>query len=187
MTEPSYFASAADFREWLTAHHDRASELLVGFRKLGSGLPSMSWPESVDEALCFGWIDGVRRRIDEQSYSVRFTPRRAGSIWSAVNLAKVESLIAAGRMQPAGLKVWQAREPARERVYSFEQAETAELDPAERAQFEAAASAWRYFESAPPGYRRTVLHWIVTARKPETRARRLAELIGACAEQRRLR
>jgi uncharacterized protein YdeI (YjbR/CyaY-like superfamily) len=187
MLEPSYFASAADFRDWLTAHHDQASELLVGFRKLGSGLSSISWPESVDEALCFGWIDGVRRRIDERSYSVRFTPRRAGSIWSAVNLAKVESLIAAGRMQPAGLKAWQARDPARERVYSFEQAEVAELDPAERAQFEAKPAAWRYFESTPPGYRKTLLHWIVTAKKPETRTRRLAELIGACAEQRRLR
>ncbi len=187
MTEPRYFARAADFRDWLAVHHDRASELLVGFRKLASGLQSMSWPESVDEALCFGWIDGVRRRIDEQSYSVRFTPRRAGSIWSAVNLAKVETLIAVGRMQPAGLKVWQSRDPARERVYSFEQAEAAELAPGERAQFEAEAAAWRYFESTPPGYRKTLLHWIVTAKKPETRARRLAELIGASAEQRRLR
>ena len=187
MTDPTYFATAADFRDWLAEHHDQAGELLVGFHKTDSGLPSMTWPESVDEALCFGWIDGVRRRIDERSYSVRFTPRRAGSIWSAVNLAKVEALIAAGRMQPAGLKVWQAREPARERVYSFEQAEAVELSPAERAQFEAAPAAWRYFESAPQGYRKTLLHWIVTAKKPETRARRLAELIGASAEQRRLR
>lgn len=187
MSEPTYFASAAEFRDWLAANHDRATELLVGFHKAGSGVPSMSWSESVDEALCFGWIDGVRRRVDEQRYAIRFTPRRAGSIWSAVNLAKVEALIAAGRMQAAGLKAWQARDPARERVYSFEQAESAELDPAERARFEAEPAAWRYFEAAPPGYRKTLLHWIVTAKKPETRARRLAELIRASAEQRRLR
>lgn len=187
MSEPTYFASAAEFRDWLMVNHARAAELLVGFHKTGSGVPSLTWPESVDEALCFGWIDGVRRRVDEQRYSVRFTPRRTGSIWSAVNLAKVEVLIAAGRMQPAGLKAHQARDLARERAYSFELAETAELDPAERARFEAEPAAWRYFEAAPPGYRKTLLHWIVTARKSETRARRLAELIRASAEQRRLR
>jgi uncharacterized protein YdeI (YjbR/CyaY-like superfamily) len=181
-----YFETASGFRAWLEQHHATASELLVGFRKLGSGIPSMSWPESVDEALCYGWIDGVRRRIDDTAYSIRFTPRKPKSIWSAVNLRKVESLIAAGRMRPAGMRVYEARDAARTAVYSFEQARPAELDDAELRRFRAKAAAWAYFEACPPGYRKTVIHWIVTAKKPETRARRLQELLQACAERRRL-
>ncbi len=186
MTAPTFFASAAEFRAWLERHHETETELTVGFRKVGSGTPSMTWPESVDEALCFGWIDGVRRRIDDDSYAIRFTPRRGKSIWSAVNLGKVKSLIARGRMRPAGLRVYRERDERRTRIYSFEKESPAELDEAELLAFRKNKAAWRYFESAPPGYRKTVIHWIVTAKKPATRARRLALLVQACAEQRRM-
>jgi uncharacterized protein YdeI (YjbR/CyaY-like superfamily) len=146
----------------------------------------MSWPDSVDEALCVGWIDGVRKRIDDQSYLIRFTPRQANSIWSAVNVAKAEHLIARGRMQPAGLAAYQRRTEARTRVYSYEQVDEAQLTVDEQRVFRRNKLAWQNFESAPPGYRRTVLHWIVAARRPATRARRLEQLIAGCAAGRRL-
>ena len=187
MSGPMFFADAAAFRRWLEAHADSARELLVGFHKVGSGSPSMTWPESVDEALCFGWIDGVRRRIDESSYSVRFTPRKANSIWSAVNIAKVERLRAQGRMRPAGEAAFARRSEARSAVYSFEQATVAELSAEELHSFGRDHAAWTYFESTPPGYRKTVLHWVTTAKKATTRAERLAKLIEACVEGRRLR
>ena len=184
---PMFFDTPAAFRAWLEDHHDSAAELLVGFRKVGSGLPSMTWSESVDEALCFGWIDGVTRRIDDASYSIRFTPRRPNSIWSAVNLAKVEALIAQGRMRPAGLAVYAARNPAKERVYSFEQSEPAELAADEIAAFKAVPAAWAFFESTPPSYRRTVIHWIATAKQPATRTKRFTQLLDACASSKRLK
>ena len=187
MSGPMFFADATAFRCWLEAHADCARELLVGFHKVGSGSPSMTWPESVDEALCFGWIDGVRRRIDESSYSIRFTPRKANSIWSAVNIAKVERLRAQGRMRPAGEAAFARRSEARSAVYSFEQATVAELSAEELHSFARDHAAWTYFESAPPGYRKTVLHWVTTAKKATTRAERLAKLIEACVEGRRLR
>jgi len=187
MNRPVFFADAAAFRLWLEAQADSASELLVGFHKVDSGRPSMTWPESVDEALCFGWIDGVRRRIDESSYSIRFTPRKANSIWSAVNIAKVEALRAQHRMRPAGEAAFARRSAARSAVYSFEQATVAELSAEERLAFQRDIAAWTYFESAPLGYRKTVLHWVTTAKKATTRAERLARLIEACVEGRRLR
>lgn len=187
MSRPVFFADAAAFRRWLEAHAASASELLVGFHKVDSGRPSMTWPESVDEALCFGWIDGVRRRIDESSYSIRFTPRKANSIWSAVNIAKVETLRAQGRMRPFGEAAFARRSEARSAVYSFEQATVAELSAEELHRFQRNHAAWTYFESTPPGYRKTLLHWVTTAKKAETRAERLAKLIEACAEGRRLR
>lgn len=186
MNKPTFFADAAAFRSWLETHADSASELLVGFHKVDSGRPSMSWSESVDEALCFGWIDGVRRRIDESSYSIRFTPRKANSIWSAVNIAKVETLRAQGRMRPAGEAAFARRSEARSAVYSFEQATVAELSAEELHSFQRNHAAWTYFESTPPGYRKTLLHWVTTAKKAETRAERLAKLMAACAGQRRL-
>lgn len=186
MSAPLFFADAAAFRRWLEAHADSASELLVGFHKVGSGRPSMRWSESVDEALCFGWIDGMRRRIDESSYSIRFTPRKANSIWSAVNIAKVEALRAQGRMRPAGEAAFARRSEARSAVYAFEQATVAELSAEELSAFQRDAVAWTYFESTPPGYRKTVLHWVTTAKKAATRADRLAKLMAACAGQRRL-
>ncbi len=184
--QPRFFARPADFRRWLERNAATTSELVVGFHKVGSGRPSIRWPDSVDEALCFGWIDGVRKRIDDQSYLIRFTPRRAASIWSAVNVAKAENLIAQGRMQPAGLAAYQCRTEGRTRVYAYEQADAAQLTAAELQAFRHNQAAWQYFESVPPGYRRTVSHWIVAARRPATRARRLEQLIAACTAGKRL-
>lgn len=186
MTEPVFFADAALFRRWLEAHAAGATELLVGFHKVGSGQPSMSWPESVDEALCFGWIDGRRKRIDDAAYSIRFTPRKAGSIWSTVNIAKMDALRAAGRMRPEGERAFALRTEAKSGIYSHEQAQAAELAEDELQAFRGDATAWAYFEALPPGYRKTVLHWITTAKKPATRAARLAKLVQACAEGKRL-
>lgn len=186
MTTTTFFATAADFRAWLEKHHESASELVVGFRKVGSGMASMTWSESVDEALCFGWIDGVRRRIDDTSYSIRFTPRRRGSNWSAVNLEKVKSLIAEGRMRPAGLRAYESRDEKKCEVYSFERERPAELERTELLVFRKNKPAWAYFQSTPPGYRKTILHWIVSAKRPETRSRRFAQLVQACSEQRRI-
>ncbi|MFT3820546.1 MAG: YdeI/OmpD-associated family protein [Rubrivivax sp.] len=183
---PTFFATAADFRAWLQAHGGRAAELVVGFWKVESGRPSMRWPESVDEALCFGWIDGVRKRIDDEAYLIRFTPRRPASIWSAVNIAKVESLIAAGRMQPAGLAAYAVRLERKSAVYAYEQREHPQLSAAETRAFRRAKAAWRFFEACPPSYRKPILYWVVSAKKPETRQRRLDQLIEACARQQRL-
>jgi len=183
---PRFFATAADFRRWLERNSVTTGELVVGFRKVGSGRASMNWPDSVDEALCFGWIDGVRKRIDDQSYLIRFTPRKAGSIWSTVNVAKAERLIAQGLMQPAGLAAYQCRTAARTSIYSYEQVEEARLTDEEQRRFRRDNTAWSYFQAAPAAYRRTMLHWIAAAKRPETRARRLERLIVACAEGTRL-
>lgn len=172
-----FFASAAEFRGWLAAHHDSAAELWVGYYKKTSGRPSLTWPESVDEALCFGWIDGVRKSLGAESYVIRFTPRKRGSIWSKVNLARVEMLARDGRMHPAGLRVFESRNEKRSGLYSFEQREAATLRSSELKTFRADAGAWRFFQSQPPGYRKTATWWVVSAKRPETRARRLATLI----------
>jgi uncharacterized protein YdeI (YjbR/CyaY-like superfamily) len=183
---PRFFAKAADFRRWLERNSATTGELVVGFQKVGSGRASMNWPDSVDQALCFGWIDGVRKRIDDQSYLIRFTPRKAGSIWSAVNVAKAERLIAQGLMQPAGLAAYQRRTAARTSIYSYEQVEEARLTDEEQRRFRRDKTAWSYFQAAPAVYRRTMLHRIAAAKRPETRARRLERLIVACAEGTRL-
>lgn len=184
---PHFFPDAAAWRTWLARHAASTPELIVGFWKVDSGRPSMRWPESVDEALCVGWIDGVRQRLDEQAYRIRFTPRRPGSIWSAVNIAKAQALIAAGRMQPAGLTAFNARREDRSVLYAYEQADTARLTPDEQARFADHAEAWAWFNACPPGYRKTLLHWVTTARQAATRARRLDTLIQASARQERLR
>ena len=184
---PRFFETAAAFGAWLEKNSEREPELVVGFHKRGSGRASMSWPESVDEALCFGWIDGVRKRIDEHSYQIRFTPRRPGSIWSAVNIAKVEALMALGRMQPRGEEAFARRTPSRSVVYSYEQAGTPELTRAEIDRFKADKPAWRFAEAAAPGYRKQMVHWVMGAKQPATRERRLAQYIAACAEGRKLR
>ncbi len=183
---PTFFASAADFRAWLEAQHASATELLVGFHKVGSGQPSMTWSESVDEALCWGWIDGVRKRIDDARYQIRFTPRRPGSIWSLVNVRKVATLIEQGRMRPAGLAAYAARSESKTGVDAFERALAAELDAAELGRFQQQPAAWDCFEATPPSCRKVVLHWVASAKQPATRARRLAQLIEACAARRRL-
>ena len=185
-TAPTFFATAALFGAWLRAHGTHEPELLVGFWKVGSGHPSMTWPDSVDEALCVGWIDGVRKRIDEQAYQIRFTPRRPGSIWSAINLAKVQTLLAQGRMQPAGLQAHAGRLAHRSAIYAYEQAQAAALNAAEAALFRCNTAAWAYFQACPPGYRQQMLHRIVTAKQAATRVRRLQQLMAACGRQERL-
>jgi uncharacterized protein YdeI (YjbR/CyaY-like superfamily) len=174
---PTFFATPARFRAWLEKNHASAQELLVGFYKKDSGKASITWPESVDEALCFGWIDGVRRRIDEDSYSIRFTPRRATSIWSAVNVKRVQELIARGAMRPAGLKTFEERSDKRSGIYSYEQKDAAKLSAADERQFRANIKAWEFFQKQPPWYRRTAVYLITSAKKEETRKRRLAALI----------
>jgi uncharacterized protein YdeI (YjbR/CyaY-like superfamily) len=171
-----YFESAAAFRQWLEAHHETADELVVGFYKAHTGRPTLTWPESVDEALCFGWIDGIRRRVDDERYTIRFTPRRRRSIWSRVNIRRVGVLTTEGRMRPAGLRAFTERMQERSGLYSFEQQSVA-WPAAELKRFKANRAAWRFFEAQPPGYRRVATHWVMSARKPETRARRLDTLI----------
>jgi uncharacterized protein YdeI (YjbR/CyaY-like superfamily) len=183
--KPTFFATPQDFRRWLERNHETADELLVGFWKKDSGKPSMTWPESVDEALSFGWIDGVRRRIDDESYSIRFTPRRRGSIWSAINIKRAQELSNLGRMAPAGLRAFQARDEKKSAIYTYEKP-PAQLAPAEEKTFRANKKAWEYWTAQPPGYRRLALGWVTSAKKEETRARRLAQLIDDSAHGRRL-
>ncbi|HET9010407.1 MAG TPA: YdeI/OmpD-associated family protein [Gemmatimonadaceae bacterium] len=185
MRTPRFFPTPAAFRAWLDAHHDKRTELIVGFHRKGSGKPSITWPESVDEALCYGWIDGVRRSLDEHSYTIRFSPRKATSVWSNVNLAKAQALIAAGRMMPAGLAAWERRDPVRSGIYSFER-EAAAFDAGMLRLFKADRSAWKHFEAQPPGYRRLATHYVTSAKRPETRAKRLAVLIACSARGERL-
>jgi uncharacterized protein YdeI (YjbR/CyaY-like superfamily) len=184
--EPAFFATPEEFRAWLERHAGEAGELLVGLRKVGSGLPSITWPEAVDEALCVGWIDGVRRRIDDSAYSIRFTPRKPGSTWSAINIERVAALTAEGRMRPAGLAAFAARSEARSRVYSYERTEPPALSSEAEALFRAEPGAWDFFSAQAPWYRRTALHWVTGAVREATRERRLAQLIADSAAGRRL-
>ena len=186
MTEPRFFADGLAFRAWLEQNAATEAALVVGYYKVGSGRPSMSWPESVDEALCFGWIDGVRKRIDETAYQIRFTPRKPTSIWSAVNIAKMEVLQAQGRMRPEGLAAFALRRDDRSAVYSHEQADVSALSAAEREAFAQHTAAYAYFAGTPPSYKKQLLHWITTAKRPETRAARLAKLVAACAAGERI-
>ena len=149
--DATFFPTPGDFRAWLEEHHDAETELWVGFFKVATGRPSITWPESVDEALCFGWIDGLRKKLDEESYVIRFTPRKPTSNWSAKNLARIEELIAAGRVRPAGLAIYEARDPDRSRVYSFERRQEARLDAGQTERFRADEAAWDFFQSMPPG------------------------------------
>jgi len=178
---PLFFATPAQWRSCLTSHHAREQDLWVGFYKRDSGRPSITWPEAVDQALCFGWIDGVRRTVDETSYMIRFTPRRRGSIWSAVNTRRALELIEAGLMRPLGLKAFAARNPAKSGVYSFERGRGAKLPPAQEQQFRQQRRAWEFFQAQPPWYRRTASFWVISAKKEETRLRRLALLIAESA------
>jgi uncharacterized protein YdeI (YjbR/CyaY-like superfamily) len=178
--KPLFFASPAEWRAWLQQNHEREDEVLVGFHKRGSGKPSITWPESVDEALCFGWIDGVRRSIDSSSYTIRFTPRRRRSIWSKVNVKRAGELIASGRMQPAGIRAFEARQQERSGVYSFEQSEIA-FDKSQEQQFKREKAAWQFFQAQAPWYRRTATHWVISAKREETKAKRLKTLIDDSA------
>jgi uncharacterized protein YdeI (YjbR/CyaY-like superfamily) len=186
MTKATFFARPEDFRRWLESHHESEKELLVGFYKTGSGRPSITWPQSVDEALCFGWIDGIRRRIDDESYSIRFTPRKPTSNWSAVNVKRIGELLAEGRVAPAGKRAFEHRSDKKTGIYAYEQRHQIELDPAFEKEFRRNAAAWRYFEAEAPWYRRLVVYRTMTAKKEETRWKRLRELIEASAARRRL-
>jgi uncharacterized protein YdeI (YjbR/CyaY-like superfamily) len=174
---PRFFRSPEQFRAWLEAHHEQEAELLVGYYKRGTGRPSMTWAESVDEALCFGWIDGVRRGIDDESYTIRFTPRQRRSTWSAVNIERAGELIEQGRMTPAGLAAFERRTDDRSRIYSHERGTAPKLEPDQEARFRANEAAWAWFQRQAPFYRRQALHWVVSGKRPETRERRLAALI----------
>jgi uncharacterized protein YdeI (YjbR/CyaY-like superfamily) len=176
--QPRFFRTAAAFRRWLRTHHALQRELRVGFRKKATSTPSLTWPESVDEALCFGWIDGLRRALDENAYTVRFTPRRSGSIWSAVNVRRVQALTEAGRMAPAGLAAFEARRENRSGGYSYEQ-RPAKLPAPYAGMLAARPGARRFFEDQAPSYRRAAIWWVISAKQEQTclrRARTLAEL-----------
>jgi uncharacterized protein YdeI (YjbR/CyaY-like superfamily) len=175
-----FFPTPAKWRRWLEAHHASHAELWVGFYKRDSGRPSISWPESVDQALCFGWIDGVRKRLDAESYAIRFTPRRPGSVWSDVNTRRAKQLISAGLMHGTGLAAFRRREQGKAGVYSFEQRKNPKLAPALLRRFKAAVKAWKFFQGQPAWYQRTATWWVVSARKDETRLRRLETLIADC-------
>jgi uncharacterized protein YdeI (YjbR/CyaY-like superfamily) len=183
---PTTFERPEDFRRWLEQHHEREPELWVGYFKKGSGRASMTWPESVDEALCFGWIDGIRKRIDDERYTIRFTPRRAGSIWSAVNIRRVAALTAEGRMRPMGLAAFAARREDRSGIYSYEQRDQAAFPAAFEKRFRAEETAWAWFEAQPKGYRQNTIRWVMTAKREETRERRFATLIEDSAAGRRI-
>ena len=182
--KPLFFESPAAWRRWLAAHHAREDEVLVGFHKRTSGKPSITWPESVDEALCFGWIDGVRRRLDAERYTIRFTPRRPGSIWSAVNVRRVAELTRRRRMRPAGVRAFTSRTSAKTAVYSFEQRKKPRLPVEYTKRFKANRAAWRFFTARPPWYQRTTTWWVISAKQEETRLRRLTVLIDDSAHGR---
>jgi len=180
-TDVHFFPTPADFRAWLAANHTTAAELWVGYYKKGSGRPSITWPESVDQALCFGWIDGVRKSLDGESYAIRFTPRRAGSTWSEVNTKRAFELIDQGLMQPAGLAAFAVRDEDKTAAqYSYE-ARRQPLDPAYEAEFRADAVAWDYWQVQPAHYRHGATHWVMSAKREETRRKRLATLVADSA------
>ncbi len=177
-SEATFFASPAAFQAWLEKHHAGRQELLVGFYKKSSGKPNITWPESVDAALCWGWIDGVRKRIDDVSYSIRFTPRKPGSIWSSVNIARVEELTTLGVMREAGLKAFAARTEAKSAIYAYEQRGDPKLGAAYERRFRANEAAWHFFHAQAPWYRRTATWWVISAKREDTREKRLATLIA---------
>ncbi len=177
---PTFFPTPTHIRQWLEKNSTTAAELIVGYYKVGSGKPSITWSQSVDEALCFGWIDGVRRSLDAESYCIRFTPRKPGSIWSAVNIKKVEDLTAKGLMKPAGLARFAERKESRSKIYAYEQGDVAftpEFDALLKANKKAAA----YLQSMPPSYRKVVTNWVMSAKGEATRQKRMSELIADCA------
>ena len=182
--KPTFFATPAELRQWLERNHATAPELLVGFYKRGSGRPGITWQELVDEELCFGWIDGVRRGIDEASYCNRITPRKPRSTWSAINIARAEELIRLERMHPAGRKAFERRTEARSAIYSYEQRKSARLDPGAERSFRANKKPWTFFQAQAPGYRQTATWWVISAKREETRKKRLANLIADSARGR---
>jgi uncharacterized protein YdeI (YjbR/CyaY-like superfamily) len=184
--EPIFFASPQEFYDWLDEHHESADEVHVGYWKKHTGRPSLTWSEAVDQALCFGWIDGKLNRIDDESHMQRFTPRRPKSNWSKVNIEKVAKLKEAGLMRPAGLQAFEARTAERSGVYSYEDRDKLQLPPEYEQRLRADAAAWEYWEAAPRGYRQTAIFWVVSAKREETRERRLGQLIEHSAAGRKV-
>jgi uncharacterized protein YdeI (YjbR/CyaY-like superfamily) len=181
----TFFETPAKFRAWLQKHHKTAAELWVGFYKKATGKPSITWQEAVDEALCFGWIDGIRKSVDAESYTNRFTPRRRGSVWSAVNTRRAVELIKEGRMRAAGKGAFAARDAAKTDAVSRVR-DAARLEKVHEAKFKANGAAWEFFSAQPPGYRRMAAWWVLSAKRNETQARRLATLIQMSASGQRL-
>ena len=172
----TFFETQEEFRNWLEKNHKMQKELLVGFHKVGSKKPSMTWAQSVDHALCFGWIDGVRKSIDDESYSIRFTPRKPTSIWSAINIKKIEELTKAGLMKPEGLKAFELRKEEKSRIYSHEK-DPVDLHPEFEKQFKANKKAWEFFINQAPSYKKVMTHWIMSAKQEKTRLSRLEKTI----------
>ena len=174
---PKYFSTQADFRRWLEENHDKETELTVGFYKVGSGKPSMNWSQSVDEVLCFGWIDGVRRSIDAESYAIRFTPRKSKSVWSAVNIAKVAELTEKGLMKSAGIAAFAEREEGKSKIYAYEN-EAKQFSNEFESEFRANEKAWEFFQNQANWYKKQMTSWVMTAKQEATRQKRLGKLIG---------
>jgi uncharacterized protein YdeI (YjbR/CyaY-like superfamily) len=183
--KPTFFQSPAEFRAWLEKNHSTTTELLIGFYRRDSGKGGITYPEALDEALCFGWIDGIRKRFDETSYTVRFTPRKPGSIWSAVNTKRVADLMKSGRMHVAGQKEFDQRDRKKAALYSYERA-TCKLDGTYESKFRANKKAWEFYQAQAPWYRRTSAWWVISAKREETRLRRLEQLIEDSAKGRRI-
>jgi uncharacterized protein YdeI (YjbR/CyaY-like superfamily) len=183
---PKFFSTQSEFRQWLEENHDKETEIIVGYYKVGSNKPSMTWSESVDEALCFGWIDGVRRKIDEESYCIRFTPRKPGSNWSAVNIKKIEELTAKGLMKPAGIAAFEKRREDKSAIYAYENKPT-EFPAEFEKLFREREKAWEFFEKQPNGYKRTIMYWVLSAKQEATQKSRLEKLIFESENERRMR
>jgi uncharacterized protein YdeI (YjbR/CyaY-like superfamily) len=184
--KPRFFASPSAWRAWLEEHYADTEELWVGLYKRESGRPSITWPEAVDGALCFGWIDGIRKSIDDISYKIRFTPRKPRSVWSAINVKRASELSNTGLMHSAGLAAFQKRDEKRSEIYSYEQRKRAKLPDVYTKQFRNQPVAWAFFQAQPPGYKRICSWWVISAKKEETRLKRLAELIEHSAHQRKI-
>jgi uncharacterized protein YdeI (YjbR/CyaY-like superfamily) len=179
--EPIFFPDTESLRKWYEENHFRSVELVVGFYKNATKKETITWSQSVDEALCFGWIDGIRRSLDEESYTIRFTPRKPGSNWSAINIEKMENLVRAGKMTDAGLAAFSKRKESRSRVYSYETTKEFHLTDAMEDEFRKNATAWKYFQSQTPSYRKVTIRWVLSAKQEATRQKRLAELIASSA------
>jgi uncharacterized protein YdeI (YjbR/CyaY-like superfamily) len=183
--KPLFFATPSAFRKWLHQRHAKAAVLWVGYYKKGSGKPSITWQESVDQALCYGWIDGIRKSFDDCSFTIRFTPRKRGSVWSSINIKRAEALIAQGEMQPAGLRAYEARKENKSGIYSYEQ-RSVDLEEPYKRLLKKNVAAWRFFEAQPPSYRKAISWWIVCAKKEETRLKRLERLMAYSVKGERL-
>ncbi len=183
--KPLFFPTQAHFRKWLKQNHKKEKELIVGFYKVGTHKPSLTWSQSVDQALCFGWIDGIRRSIDKESYSIRFTPRRSTSIWSTININKVKALTKAGLMMAEGKKVFELRKENRSGIYSHEK-EPNDLAPNYKKQFKLNKEAWDFFTAQAPSYKKVIIHWIMSAKQEKTKITRLQKAINTSAQEKRV-